>query len=81
MSYGLPVVSFDCDTGPRDMIQDGINGLLVNPSENAAGLENALSKLISDTELRINISKNAILHREKYSVKNIMQQWDNILEF
>jgi len=81
MTYGLPCVSFDCDTGPRDMIQDGINGLLVNPSENAAGLENALSKLISDKELRINISKNAILHREKYSVKNIMQQWDNILEF
>ncbi len=81
MTYGLPCVSFDCDTGPRDMIQDGVNGLLINPSEKVAGLENALLKLISDKDLRINISKNAILLREKYSVENIMRKWDKTLEF
>ena len=62
------------------MIQDGINGLLVNPSEKEVGLENALIKLISDKDLRINISKNAILLREKYSVENVMKQWDKTLE-
>ena len=79
MTYGIPCVSFDCDTGPRDMIQNGINGLLVNPSEKELGLENALRKLISDKNLRVNISKNATLLREKYSVDNIMKQWDKTL--
>ena len=80
MTYGIPCVSFDCDTGPRDMIQNGINGLLVHPSEKELGLENALRKLISDKNLRLNISKNATLLREKYSVDNIMKQWDKTLD-
>ena len=79
MAYGLPCISFDCDTGPRDMIQKGSNGLLVNPIEHQLGLEKALSKLISDGELRDKFSKNSILLREKHSFEKIMKDWDNIL--
>jgi len=80
MAYGLPCISFDCDTGPRDMIQDGVNGILVNPKEKELGLSNAINKMISNEKFRSNIANNSILLRDKYSVSNIMQKWDNILD-
>jgi len=80
MAYGLPCISFDCDTGPRDMIQDGVNGILVNPKEKELGLTNAINKMISNEKFRSNIANNSILLRDKYSVSNIMQKWDNVLD-
>ena len=80
MTYGLPCVSFDCDTGPRDMIIDGVNGILVKPDHGDYGLTNAMNKLISDEELRDKFARNSMLLREKYSVTNIMREWDNVLK-
>ena len=80
MAYGLPCISFDCDTGPRDMIQDGVNGILVNPKEKELGLLNAIEKMISNEKFRSNSANNSILLRDKYSVSNIMQKWDNVLD-
>ena len=80
MAYGLPCISFDCDTGPRDMIQDGVNGILVNLKEKELGLLSAMNKMISNEELRTNIAKNSILLRDKYSVSKIMKIWDEALD-
>ena len=80
MSYGLPSISFDCDTGPRDMIQDGFNGVLINPEDRESGLIKALEKMITDTPFRKSIAENSILIRDKYSVESIMQKWNNVLD-
>ena len=80
MTYGLPCVSFDCDTGPRDMISSGVNGVLVDPKKDKEfGMIKALTKLLTDKDFRYKLSANSILLRDKYSVKNIMRQWDRIL--
>jgi len=79
MSYGLPCISFDCDTGPGDMIRNGVNGILVNPDDRESGLVNALNKLIPSEELRSEFSRNSILLRDKYSISNVMHKWDNAL--
>ena len=79
MSYGLPCISFDCDTGPRDMIQHQINGILVNPDHKEKGLIQALENMISDESYRNKIADNAMLIREKYSIESIMKRWNNIL--
>lgn len=79
MSYGVPSISFDCDTGPRDMIQDGINGVLINPEDQEEGLIKAIEKMIIDTPFRKSISENSIFIRDKYSVESIMQKWNNVL--
>ena len=79
MTYGLPCISFDCDTGPRDMIQDGDNGILVNPKDKELGLSKAMNIIISNKKFRRKIANNSILLREKYSVNNIIQIWNNIL--
>ena len=80
MSYELPCISFDCDTGPRDMIQNGINGVLINPQENEGGLSKAIKKVIIDEPFRIKISNNSAHIRDKYSVGSIMQKWNNVLD-
>ena len=79
-TYGLPCISFDCDTGPRDIIQDEYNGILVDPNEKELGLSNAIDKIIVNQEFRQNLAKNSILLREKYSISNIIQKWNNILD-
>ena len=80
MTYGLPSISFDCDTGPRDIIQDGDNGILVNPNDKELGLSNAMDKIIINQAFRSKIGNNAMLLREKYSVINIIKKWNNILD-
>jgi len=51
MAHGMPDVSFDCDTGPRDIIRHETYGLLV-PSGDTVALENELRRLMSDSALR-----------------------------
>tara|TARA_B100001029_G_scaffold34037_1_gene25838 strand:- start:16014 stop:17126 length:1113 start_codon:yes stop_codon:yes gene_type:complete len=80
MAYELPCISFDCDTGPRDMIKDGVNGILVEPSEKELGLSRALNKMISDEEFRNEVANKSKLLRERYSVINIMKEWDEVLD-
>ena len=80
MTYGVPSISFDCDTGPRDMIRDGVNGILVDPKEKESGIVNALNMMINDEKLRLDIANNSVLLRDKYSVSNIMKKWDNVLD-
>ena len=80
MTYGLPCISFDCDTGPREMIQNNINGILIQPDKKEQGLFIGLKRLIENPELRVSISNQEIKIRDQYSKNNIMQKWDNILE-
>jgi len=61
MAAGLPCVSFDCDAGPRDIIQDGVNGFLI-PVGDGDGLLMRIQQLIDDPSLRHRIgmaAKNA----------------------
>lgn len=79
MSYGLPCVSFDCDTGPRELINDGINGILVNPNEKELGISKAISRVINDKKLRTNIAEKALLTRNNNSIRNIIHKWNRAI--
>ena len=58
MSAGLACVSFDCYTGPSDIIRNGVNGFLIE-EKNVAHLTQKLQLLIDDEELRVNYSNEA----------------------
>lgn len=77
MAYGLPVVSFDCNTGPRDIIRDKVDGLLV-PLESTAGLTEALDQLMSDESLRQNFARQAVNVRERFSEERIIDMWEEV---
>ncbi len=75
MGYGLPVVSVDCDTGPRDMIADGVNGLLVKQDDPDA-LAAALSRLMGDPALRQRLGENARAIKDRLSLERIAGEWE-----
>ncbi|HVL76504.1 MAG TPA: glycosyltransferase, partial [Noviherbaspirillum sp.] len=77
MSYGLPAVSFDCDTGPRDIIRPGIDGLLIRPGDLAA-LEAALGSLMTGTSERQAFARAALCTRERFSVERISSMWEQL---
>jgi GalNAc-alpha-(1->4)-GalNAc-alpha-(1->3)-diNAcBac-PP-undecaprenol alpha-1,4-N-acetyl-D-galactosaminyltransferase len=79
MAHGLPAVSVDCETGPRDIIRQGIDGLLVPPDDGAEGLARALEALIADPDRREQMAAAAVEVRERFSMDHIAAQWDRIL--
>jgi len=77
MSAGLPVVSFDCPRGPRDIVEDGHDGILV-PAEDVGAMAAGLSRLMDDQQLRV---KMAFAAREKaghYSMEHIGEKWHEL---
>jgi len=80
LSYGCPVVSYDCNTGPRDIIEDGINGLLVRPVNDIDALVSALERLMIDEQLRRNFSAAATATRQRYSLERILARWDAVFD-
>lgn len=75
MTYGLPAVSFDCDTGPRDIIRPGVDGFLIPPGDDAA-MEAALDTLMRDAALRAQFARRAIEARERFSMEKIACMWE-----
>lgn len=80
MACGCPAVSYDCDTGPREIIRDGIDGLLVRPVGDVAALAKALGRLMGDDELRKRMADRAPEVIERYSIQKILALWDRVFE-
>jgi glycosyltransferase involved in cell wall biosynthesis len=77
MGCGLPPVSFDCPTGPGDIISSGRDGLLVPPRDVAA-LAAALEKMITDPALRRSAGLAAHRTVQQYSADRISQRWEDL---
>jgi glycosyltransferase involved in cell wall biosynthesis len=74
MAHGLPVVSFDYKCGPRDIIDHGVNGLIV-PDGDIAALAAAMQRLMSDEKLRKDMSLQAKNVVNRYSEEKVMRLW------
>jgi len=79
MAAGLPVVSFDCRFGPRDMITHGEDGLLV-PNGNVTALAATLSHLLRDETLRRKLGTSAATSAKRFSSETVMASWDEVIE-
>ncbi len=79
MAYGLAVVSFDCETGPAEVIENGFDGLLL-PAEDTQALADALAKLITDKPLRTELGARATLKAQQYSMPKIAARWDDVFD-
>lgn len=77
MAHGLSAVSFDCDTGPRDIIRHEVDGFLV-PAGDVGALETALRRLMGNTELRQQFASRAIEIRERYSLERVVRMWEEL---
>lgn len=74
MACGLPVVAFDFKCGPKDIIKDGENGLLVSNGDIQA-LADAMMKVMGDDRYRATLAANARKVVATYSEEAVMAQW------
>jgi glycosyltransferase involved in cell wall biosynthesis len=79
MAHGLPAVSVDCETGPADIIREGVDGYLVSPSEGTAGLARAMEGLMQNDDRRRRMGEAAVAVRERFSPERVMAEWDEVL--
>ncbi|WP_260258182.1 glycosyltransferase family 4 protein [Elizabethkingia bruuniana] len=76
---GLPLVSYACKCGPRDIIKDGINGYLIEENDQEEMIEK-LIHLINDGELRKQMGEASYKLSDNYSEDRIMQQWIDLFK-
>lgn len=78
-SKHLPTVAFDIECGPREIIEDGINGYLI-PAFDCDMMAEKIKKLCDSVELRKQFSKATIETRQKFSEKEIVVKWLEMLD-
>ena len=79
MACGLPVVTFDFKCGPRDIIKDEENGLIV-PDGDIQALADAMMRLMANESLRQTMSVEARKVTETYSEEVVMGKWVSLFE-
>lgn len=78
MACGLPVVSFDCPVGPRNIVRDGTDGLLV-PAGDVAALATTLGELMGDEPRRLELARRALEIVDRFDERTILDQWETLL--
>ncbi len=78
-SYGLPIVAFDCKCGPKDVVTDGKDGLLIKEGD-VEGLSGALLKLINNGELLKTMGHNALEASKRWNRESAMERWISLID-
>lgn len=79
MAVGLPVISFDCDSGPREIIRPSIDGLLV-PAGDVSALTDAIDQLQQDAPLRDRMGRAAREVTQRFSLEQFRQRWNAVVD-
>ena len=77
MEIGLPCVSFNIDVGPKEIIQNGINGYLID-NRDVNDMASCIENLLIDENEWNNISNNSIESVKKYYSKNVVNEWQKL---
>ena len=77
MNYGLPVIAYSFPCGPKDIISDGIDGLLV-PDGDIHLLAEKILFLAQNSTLRRQMGKSALVKAQSFSFDEIMRKWEKL---
>jgi glycosyltransferase involved in cell wall biosynthesis len=77
MACGLPPVAFSCPCGPKDIIEDGVNGLLVNTGDTEA-LAAKICLLIENEAMRKEMGLLARERSKRFKIETIAKEWDDL---
>lgn len=78
LAFGLPIVSFDCEVGPSEILED--TGSILVPQNDTDSLALSLIELMNDDKQRKTISTKSKEKAEIYQTKKIISQWVNLIE-
>ncbi|WP_432714746.1 glycosyltransferase [Pedobacter sp.] len=78
MSNGCPCIAMNCEFGPSEIIQDNINGLLIE-GNNIHSLSKAMFRVLIDPALKEKISNNAIKIADTNSLDTITKEWQELI--
>lgn len=78
MSHGVVCLAYETESGVKDIIQDGVNGYIIE-KRNEKMYVQKINQLLKDDELLNKMGDNAFKSVEKYDKKSIMKKWDSIL--
>lgn len=78
MGAGLPVVSFACEWGPREMIEDGVDGLFAR-REDPEDLADKLALVLSNPDLRQRLGSAARRSVARFAPATIISQWEDVI--
>lgn len=78
LAFGIPVVSFDCETGPAEILK-GTESIIVNNGD-ISEFSNSLLKMIKSPNIRLKISNQAKEKAELYSIDITIQKWLSLIE-
>jgi glycosyltransferase involved in cell wall biosynthesis len=79
LAAGVPIVSYDCPVGPRALIDDGVNGLLV-PSNDVDALGTAVRYLIEHDDERVAMGARAVASTSRFDADAIVEKWVTLIE-
>ncbi len=79
MACGLPVISFDCPSGPREIVRDGMDGILV-PNDDIDALAKTIAYLIDNPEVRDQLAHNARDVVIRFGIEKVAAQWEALID-
>lgn len=71
---GLPIVSYACPSGPKDIVTDGVDGYLITPYDKET-FKQRLRTLMEDEDLRRQLGQASFNASQRYTVEPIMERW------
>jgi glycosyltransferase involved in cell wall biosynthesis len=79
MSQGCACISFDCPTGPKEIITDGYSGILIE-NQNIEKMSEAILRVIEDEELREMLSQNAGKEVIRFTPDKTVERWEELFK-
>lgn len=79
MSYGVPCIAFKTKSGVSDIIDNNVNGFIIEKRNQEKYVEK-IDELMNNKELLNEFSKNSIIKAKRFTSKNIIKKWQEVLE-